>query len=108
MANESFADLADKLQKEMEDETGVKFGILQLDMFAGITYQEEVTCEHTIHSEEAHELVKTWMTDGSIDKWMTDPKLTACRRKVRTDLESDKLYLPAKSCHRSGASNEKW
>lgn len=94
MANESFAEFADKLQKEIEDETGVKFGILQLDMFAGITYQEEVTCEHTIHSEEAHELVKTWMTDGSIDKWMTDPKLIAAEEKMTMDLETGKLSSP--------------
>ena len=33
MANESFAEFADTLQKEIEEETGVKFGILQLDLF---------------------------------------------------------------------------
>ena len=40
MANESFAEFADTLQKEIEDETGVKFGILQLDLFNGLTYTE--------------------------------------------------------------------
>lgn len=37
MANESFAEFADTLQKEIEDETGVKFGILQLDLFRSCT-----------------------------------------------------------------------
>lgn len=34
MANESFAEFADTLQKEIEDETGIKFGVLQLDLFS--------------------------------------------------------------------------
>lgn len=93
MANESFAEFADQLQKEMEDETGVKFGILQLDMFTGITYQEEITCEHTISNEEAHELVKAWVADGSIDKWITEPKLIM-EKEMITDLKSDKPSSP--------------
>ena len=94
MANESFAEFADTLQKEIEDETGVKFGVLQLSMFAGMTYQKEVTCEHTIDKEEAHELVKTWMENGSIDKWMTDPEMTAAEEKITAELESGKLTEP--------------
>ena len=94
MANESFAEFASTLQKEMEEETGVKFGVLQLDMFAGITYEKEVTYEHTITSEEAHELVKTWMTDGSMDQWMADPKMTATEEKITAALESGELSAP--------------
>ena len=45
MANESFADFAESLQKEIESETGVKFGIIQLELFVGQTYEEEVTIE---------------------------------------------------------------
>ena len=41
VANESFAEFADKLQKEIEDETGIKFGVLELDMLIGATYEEE-------------------------------------------------------------------
>ncbi len=32
MANESFVEFADTLQKEIENETGIKFSILQLDL----------------------------------------------------------------------------
>ena len=94
MANESFAEFAATLQKEMEDETGVKFGVLQLDMFAGITYEKEVTYEHTITSEEAHELVKTWMADGSVEQWMNEPKMAAAEEKITAALESGKLSAP--------------
>ncbi len=39
MANESFAEFADTLQKEIEQETGMKFGVLQLSTLIDLTYQ---------------------------------------------------------------------
>ncbi len=41
MANEIFVEFADTLQKEIENETGIKFGILQLDLLSGIVRIEE-------------------------------------------------------------------
>ena len=43
IANESFSEFADKLQKEIETETGIKFGTLQLGLFSGMTYTETKT-----------------------------------------------------------------
>ena len=42
MANESFSEFAETLQREIEDDTGMKFGVLQLDLFAGMVYEEHV------------------------------------------------------------------
>ncbi|MEG2288297.1 MAG: hypothetical protein RSC00_10420, partial [Ruthenibacterium sp.] len=42
MANESFAEFAETLQREIESETGIKFGILQLSLFEGMTYEEKI------------------------------------------------------------------
>ncbi|MCL2071090.1 MAG: DEAD/DEAH box helicase family protein [Oscillospiraceae bacterium] len=53
MANESFAEFADKLQREIESETGVKFGTLQLSLFSGIAYNETVVEKKTVTQEEA-------------------------------------------------------
>jgi type III restriction enzyme len=53
MANESFAEFADTLQKEIEQETGVKFGILQLSLFSGLTYTDTVTEEKKVTDEQA-------------------------------------------------------
>jgi len=53
MANESFAEFAETLQKEIEQETGVKFGILQLSLFSGLTYTACVTEEKKVTSGEA-------------------------------------------------------
>ena len=57
MANESFADFADTLQKEIEDETGVKFGVLQLDLFAGMVYEDKREVERTVTAEQVQRLV---------------------------------------------------
>lgn len=38
MANESYEDFAKKLQKEIEDDTGIKFGIVQKDSFAHVSW----------------------------------------------------------------------
>ena len=38
MANESYEDFARNLQKEMEDETGIKFGTIKKDAFAHIPW----------------------------------------------------------------------
>ncbi len=35
MANESFAEFADTFQKEIENDTGVKFGVLEISLFSG-------------------------------------------------------------------------
>lgn len=94
MANESFAEFADTLQKEIEDETGVKFGVLQLDLFSGMTFIQTVEHEHTIDKEEAKELVKTWMEDGTIDKWMADPQMTAAEETISAKLEEGEIASP--------------
>lgn len=94
MANESFADFADTLQKEIEDETGVKFGVLQLDLFAGMVYEEQVEHEHTIDEAEAHELVKYWTENGTLDKWMSDPEMQAAEKKISEQLETGEIKSP--------------
>ena len=53
MANESFAEFADTLQKEIEADTGVKFGILQLGLFNGLTYTETAVIEKPLSEEQA-------------------------------------------------------
>jgi type III restriction enzyme len=58
MANESFAEFAENLQREIESETGVKFGVLQLSLFSGLTYIETVTEEKTVTPEQAAKIAE--------------------------------------------------
>jgi len=68
MANESFADFAAALQKEIEQETGVKFGVLQISLFVGQTYEEPKIIEKNVTIDEAKIVVETLKTAGVIDE----------------------------------------
>ena len=46
-------------KKEIEDETGVKFGVLQLDLFAGMVYEDKHEIERTITSEQVQQIIST-------------------------------------------------
>jgi type III restriction enzyme len=58
MANESFAEFAENLQKEIENETGLKFGMLQLSLFNGLVFTETVTEEKQVTIEVAKQVAE--------------------------------------------------
>lgn len=66
MANESFAEFAGTLQKEMEEETGIKFGILQLDMFSGMVFEETKIEETPLSEQQAAALISHLAGEGLI------------------------------------------
>ncbi len=68
IANENFAEFADKLQREIEDETGIKFGVLEIGMLTGLTYEEEVRVERQITQETAMAAVEELKKSGVIDE----------------------------------------
>ena len=68
MANESFAEFAATLQQEIEDETGVKFGVLNLSLFSGMVYEEKRQEERTVTAEQAQRVVEALQTAGAIDE----------------------------------------
>lgn len=67
MANESFAEFAETLQKEIEQETGMKFGVLQLSALMDLTYEEKVEIEHQMDEADAIDLYGALMVEGIID-----------------------------------------
>lgn len=67
MANESFAEFADTLQKEIEQETGMKFGVLQLSTLIDLTYQEEISVEHEMDELDAFMAYGALQANGVID-----------------------------------------
>ena len=67
MANESFSEFAETLQKEIETETGVKFGVLQISLFSGMKYEEKVVTEKKVDNSDA-KLIMEYMTNhGFVD-----------------------------------------
>ena len=84
-ANESFAEFANTLQKEIEDETGVKFGVLQLELFSGMVYEEKKTVEKTVTPEQAEKVIKALTMSGVITE----------SGKVDTSINPEQITLPA-------------
>ena len=67
IAQESFAEFADKLQKEIEDETGVQFGILDIGMFVGLPSSNENGEDFAITHEDSGSLLDFFRTKNYID-----------------------------------------
>ncbi len=68
MANESFTEFAENLQHEIESETGTKFGILQLSLFDGISYEEEIVQEKTVDAQDAELVMEYMVSYGYLTK----------------------------------------
>lgn len=67
MANESFSEFADTLQREIEQETGVKFGVLQLSLFVGQTYTEEIIQQKSVDENDAEMLIGFMKDHGYVE-----------------------------------------
>lgn len=87
MANESFAEFAEKLQKEIEAETGVKFGALQPDLFSGLSFEETKTEESPITKQQAKILLSHLADEGFIK---TDASSMAILSELPKELEAAK------------------
>lgn len=84
IANESFSEFADKLQKEIEEETGMKFGVLQLSALIDLTYEEKIEIEHQMDEADAIDLYGALMVEGIIDN----------DGKVKEHVDIEKLEMP--------------
>ncbi len=86
MANESFSDFVSKLQKEIESETGVRFGTIQLSLFDGKSYTDTVVDLEVIDNEKV-----TTIENALIESnYIVDNKPTD---KLFDDISNNKLEL---------------
>ena len=86
--NESFTEFTETLQKEIEDETGVKFGILQLNLFTGLKYEEKIVNEKQVNEDDARLVVNYMINHGYVTQ---DLKPTIQTREL---VENDLSSLP--------------
>lgn len=84
MANESFAEFAENLQKEIEQETGLKFGVLQLSALMDLTYEEKTEIEHQMNEADAFNVYETLMSNDILDN----------NGKVKEEIEIEEIELP--------------
>lgn len=89
IAQESFAEFADKLQKEIE-ELGIKFGVLDADMFVNISYQDETGAEAVITVKDAGDILEHFRKKNYID---SQGKI---KDTLKNDLANGTVDLPAR------------
>lgn len=88
MANESYDDFARKLQQEIEEDTGIRFGIVEKYLFASISVMTENRRYETFGAESSEMLWKHLKDAGYIDA------KGQLRDKLRTALQTGHLPLP--------------
>ena len=91
IANESFEHFAKNLQKEIEEETGLKFGSLDITSFIGITYEQTVIEQVNIKNEDANEILNHFEKVGYIDN-----KGNVDTEKIKNDIEDNFFNIPEK------------
>ena len=68
IANESYQDFAEKLQKEIEDETGIRFGIVEKHQFAGIEIRNAEGNPAPLGFEQSEKLWALLKAEGLINE----------------------------------------
>lgn len=85
MANESFAEFAETLQKEIESETGMKFDVLDIGLFADLTLPETRVVEATVTPAQAQQVIEALQESGMVTE----------SGKVSAELIPEAVALPA-------------
>ncbi len=67
VGNESVGEFADRLQKEYEEDTGIKFGVINISLFNGITYTETISEEKVIDHNHAEKVISFYREKGLLD-----------------------------------------
>jgi len=80
MANESFAEFAETLQREIEEDTGVKFGMLNYSLFLGMVYEDKQEIQRTVTQKQAEELVAA--VQATVPVQEAKPTIAAMRQAI--------------------------
>lgn len=88
MANESYEQFVENLQKEMEKEEDIKFGIIESHIFTNIVTKIENGKEIYLGHEKSEELYNFLLSNEYIDS------KGKAEDKLKLELKEDKLILP--------------
>ncbi|MGI9213275.1 MAG: type III restriction-modification system endonuclease [Methylococcaceae bacterium] len=88
MANESYENFVEQLQKEIEDEEGIRFGVVEKHLFANIVIETEDHKQVYLGAEASEKLWGHLFDAHYIDK---NGKV---QDKLRTDIKNNTVDLP--------------
>lgn len=89
VANESYEEFADKLQKEYEVDEGIRFGIIEAHTFANISVKQADGSTSYLGEEASKEIYNHFIEQGYIDSH------GKVQDKLKTDLKDNTLSVPA-------------
>lgn len=95
MANESYEQFAEALQKEYEAEEGIRFGVIEKHTFANITIDKALKAKGYIGQEASEEIVKHFQAQGYID---SNGKVQDALKKAikEKEISLPEAYVPVK------------
>ena len=88
IASERYEEFADKLQKEIEKDTGIRFGVVNKDQFAPIRIEDKNGSEEALGFDKSNEIWQLLREQGYIN---SNGKIQDALRKV---LKDGNLELP--------------
>ena len=88
IATESYEQFAENLQKEIEEDTGIRFGIVEKHQFAAITVMDETGKTQPLGVEQSEALWNHLKESGYVDA------KGKVQDSLRTTLKEGKLQLP--------------
>ena len=91
MANERFSEFAETLQNEIEQETGLKFGMLDIGVFQDMTYTDMVVEQKIVTQPEAEQIMLEFEKHGLVTP---DGQVTDALIQAATDNNAPVLLLP--------------
>lgn len=88
MANESYEDFVSQLQKEIEEDEGIKFGVVEKHLFANILIETQDHRQAFLGAEPSEKIWAHLLNAGYIDK------NSKVQDKLRTDIKANSVDLP--------------
>lgn len=88
MANESYEEFAEALQKEYETETGIRFGIVETHLFANIPVKYEDGSVKYLGQQASEAIFKGFLDNGYIDE------AGKVQDKLKVAIKNNSLVVP--------------
>jgi len=88
MANESYEEFAEALQKEYETETGIRFGIVESHLFANVPVKQEDGSVKYLGQQASEAIFKGFLDNGYIDE------AGKVQDKLKVAIKDNSLIVP--------------
>jgi type III restriction enzyme len=88
MANESYEEFAEALQKEYETDTGIRFGIVESHLFANIPVKQEDGSVKYLGQQASEAIFKGFLENGYIDE------AGKVQDKLKVAIKNNSLVVP--------------